>query len=278
MRIGVSMWSFHRSAKRGGMSVTDFVRAADDLGANDIEMLNVFWQEKESEVRAVSDLVDDLGLSVSAYDVGNDFAQADPSAYERALNEVRRGVDVANVLGAPCVRVFGGEPKEGISRDSALRLIIRGLSEGSDYAGERGVKLALENHGELYGTASQLLDIMRGVGSPNLGLNFDVGNFVIAGDDANVAIDRVFRHVLHIHMKDFRLASREEGETFVAADSMPYVPVGPGEGKTDVRRFMRKLKAMRYGGVVSVENESAGDELANTKRHINALRGMISQE
>ncbi|HYA21860.1 MAG TPA: sugar phosphate isomerase/epimerase, partial [Thermoproteota archaeon] len=141
--------------------------------------------------------------------------------------------------------------------------------------GEHGIKLALENHGELYGTASQLMDILGRVGSPHLGLNFDVGNLVPAGDDANSAIDKVFRHVLHVHMKDFRLAEPDDEETFIGRDSEKYAIVGPGEGKTDVPRFMRKLASLGYEGVVSLENESPGDELDNTRKYLKALRGMV---
>lgn len=275
MRVGISMWSFHRAAKQGRMGVADFIRAAKDLETENVELLNMFWNEGDDEIRQTSDLLRELELSVSAYDVGNDFVQGDRPNYRKALREVQRGVDVAKRIGAPNVRVFAGEPKDGIARAQAMEMIIEGLSTGADYAGERGVKLALENHGKLYGTAAQLLEIMHEVGSPNLGLNFDVGNFVPAGDDANSAIDKVFKYVLHVHMKDVRQAKPEDEEAFEGVDSLRYVVVGPGEGRTDVARFVRKLRALGYAGVISLENESAGDEFENTKRYLAVLRKMM---
>lgn len=275
MRTGVSMWSFHRTSERGRMSVTEFVRTSHDLGVGDIELLNVFWKETDGDIRNVTHVVRDLGLSISAYDVGNDFGGTDRSEFQKALDEVRRGVDVAGRLDTNIVRVFGAEPKKGVSDAEALNLMLEGLSAGADYAGEHGIKLALENHGELYGTASQLVSILDKVGSPHLGLNFDVGNFVPAGDDANSAIDKVFKHVLHVHMKDFRRAKQGDEETFTGRDSMKYTLVGPGEGKTDVPEFMRKLASLGYGGVVSLENESAGDELDNTRKYLKVLRDMM---
>jgi len=266
------MWSFHRTAMRGDMSVVGFVEVARGLGVSDIELLNVFWKEEREEVKSVSGLIRELGLSVSAYDVGNDFGQKDRSAFQGALDEVKRGVDVALMLGAPCVRVFGAEQKEGVSGQEAFDLMIEGLSAGADYARSQGVKLALENHGELYGTGSQLHEIVQRVGSPYLGVNFDVGNFVTAGDDANSAIDKVYKHVFHVHMKDFRLAREGDEEVFKGVDSKSYALVGPGEGKTDVKEFMRKLGSLGYEGVVSIENESAGDEPENTKRYVNVMR------
>jgi sugar phosphate isomerase/epimerase len=275
MRVGISMWSFHRTAKRGELSVANFIRVANDLGVKDIELLNVFWRETDDEIRAASDLMREFGLSVSAYDVGNDFAQADRSDFRRSLSEVERGVEVAKAIGAPYVRVFGGEPKDGISRARAYELMIEGLSAGADYAGDRGVKLALENHGELYGTGDQLLGIMKRVNSPNLGLNFDVGNFVPAGDDANSALDKVFRYVLHVHVKDFRRAKPDDEETFLGVDSVRYALAGPGEGKTDMAKFVRRLGAFGYAGVLSLENESPGDELGNAKKYLATLRRMM---
>jgi sugar phosphate isomerase/epimerase len=275
MRTGVSMWSFHRTSERGRMSVTEFVRTSHDLGVGDIELLNVFWKETDGDIRNVTHIVRDLGLSISAYDVGNDFGGTDRSEFQKALDEVRRGVDVAGRLDTNIVRVFGAEPKKGVSDAEALNLMLEGLSAGADYAGEHGIKLALENHGELYGTASQLVSILDKVGSPHLGLNFVVGNFVPAGDDANSAIGKVFKHVLHVHMKDFRRAKQGDEETFTGRDSMKYTLVGPGEGKTDVPEFMRKLASLGYGGVVSLENESAGDELDNTRKYLKVLRDMM---
>jgi len=275
MKVGISMWSFHRAAERGRMSVADFIHVADGLGTENVELLNVFWHEKDDEIRQASDLLRELELSVSAYDVGNDFVQADRSDFRNAVREVQRGVDVARKIGAPIVRVFAGVPKDGISPAQAFELMIEGLSAGADYAGGHGVKLALENHGELYGTATQLLEIMRRVGSANLGLNFDVGNFVPAGDDANSAIDRVFRHVLHVHMKDIRQAKPSDEEVFEGVDSRRYAVVGPGEGRTDIAKFVRKLSALGYAGVISLENESAGDESENTKRYLVVLRRMM---
>jgi len=275
MKLGVSMWSFHRTAEEGKMNVAEFVQTSNALGIGDVELLNVFWKESDEDIRGITDLIRDLGLSVSAYDVGNDFGATNRLDFQKAVNEVRRGIDVATKLNTRIVRVFGAEPKKGISNAEAMNRMLEGLSAGADYAGEHGIKLALENHGELYGTASQLMDILGRVGSPHLGLNFDVGNLVPAGDDANSAIDKVFRHVLHVHMKDFRLAEPDDEETFIGRDSEKYAIVGPGEGKTDVPRFMRKLASLGYEGVVSLENESPGDELDNTRKYLKALRGMV---
>ena len=275
MRIGVSMWSFHRTSERGRMSVAEFVRTSRDLGVSDIELLNVFWKESDDDIKNVTRAVHDLGLSISAYDVGNDFGQTSRSEFQKALDEVRRGVDVAGRLDTRIVRVFGAEPKKGVSSGEAVNLMLEGLSAGADYAGDHGVKLALENHGELYGTASQLASILDKVGSPHLGLNFDVGNFIPAGDDANSAIDKVSKHVLHVHMKDFRHARQGDEEIFTGADSMKYALVGPGEGQTDVPKFLRKLASLGYGGVISLENESAGDELDNTRKYLKVLRDMM---
>jgi len=269
------MWSFHRISEQGKMNVAEFAHTSHALGIGDIELLNVFWKESDEDIRGITSLVRDLGLSVSAYDVGNDFGATNRPDFQKALDEVRRGVDVAGRLNTRIVRVFGAEPRKGMSNADTMNRMLEGLSVGADYAGEHGIKLALENHGELYGTASQLMDILGRVASPHLGLNFDVGNFVPAGDDANSAIDKVFEHVLHVHMKDFRLAKPDDEETFVGRDSKKYAIVGPGEGKTDVPRFMRKLANLGYEGVVSLENESPGDELDNTRKYLKALRGMM---
>jgi sugar phosphate isomerase/epimerase len=272
MEIGVSMWSFHRSAYSGKMDVSSFIKLAKQLNVGYVELLNVFWRNN-SEISLAKKISEENNLKISAYDIDNDLVQDSYEKRKEQIKKIKEGVDTALKLNAPVVRVFGGEMKEGIRREGALKMIVEGLREGADYAYEHGIKLALENHGELYGTGKQLEYIVASVSSKALGVNFDMGNFLLSGDNAVNAVKIVGRYIHHIHLKDFK-SNGEEAE-FISIDGKKYTCVGAGEGDTDFSEFLNELKKINYDGVLSIENEKKGDELENTKETVNRVKSYL---
>ena len=57
----------------------------------------------------------------------------------------KQWIDRAAVLGTSHIRVFAGQTKE-LARDEADKLVVSALEECSDYAGQRGIFLGIENH------------------------------------------------------------------------------------------------------------------------------------
>ena len=89
------------------------------------------------------------------------------------------------LLGASHVRVFAGQTKE-LSREEADKLVITALEECSDYAGQKGIFLGIENH-DAIGSAEHLLKLIKQVNSRWLGVNLDSGNFRTADPYADFA-------------------------------------------------------------------------------------------
>src|SRR5262249_32220852 len=86
-------------------------------------------------------------------------------------------IDHSVVLGAPCIRVFGGPIPAGHTEVEALRWALECLNECVAYGAERGVVVALENHGGITATAGQVLRLVEPLHGPWFGLNLDFGNF-----------------------------------------------------------------------------------------------------
>ena len=61
--------------------------------------------------------------------------------------------------------------------DRARRQCVDAIQECSDYAGQFGIYLALENHGGITGTPEQMLALVRSIKSAWFGVNLDTGNF-----------------------------------------------------------------------------------------------------
>ncbi|MFJ8579772.1 sugar phosphate isomerase/epimerase family protein [Micromonospora sp. NPDC093277] len=104
------------------------------------------WREPVAEigVRAAAKLVADAGLRVSSLCRGG-FLTADGEAGRAALADNRRAIDEAAGLGTDClVMVVGGLPPGSRDLRGARQRVADALAELAPYAGERGVRLALE--------------------------------------------------------------------------------------------------------------------------------------
>ncbi len=108
---------------------------------------------------------------------------------EAAVRSGRAMVNLGAAVGADYVRVFGFDRPAGERRGSALRRICERLSVLCDHARNRGLRVVIENAGG-FRSASDLAEILARVGSPILGVCYDLASAAGAGDtiDASVAL------------------------------------------------------------------------------------------
>jgi sugar phosphate isomerase/epimerase len=122
------------------------------------------------------------GLPVTGTGIGNDFATPDAAARSLDVQRARFWIDMAAELGAPLFRVFSGLVPADLATAGgwagvAQSRIVPALQDITAYAAGRGVKVVLQNHGDMTATADQTIQIMHWVGSPNLVLLDDTGYF-----------------------------------------------------------------------------------------------------
>jgi sugar phosphate isomerase/epimerase len=70
-------------------------------------------------------------------------------------------IDHSVTLGAPAIRVFAGPIPQGATEAQAFDWAVACLEEVIAYGAERGVAVALENHGGITGTAEQVLRLVE---------------------------------------------------------------------------------------------------------------------
>src|SRR5690242_20705326 len=100
MKLGLSMWSYVRPWKAGEMEAPDFVRKSKELGVDGVELLDFFYRDKGNwapETESIKRALDETGLPVGVFSVGNDFAQTDEAARDAQVDVIKRGVDQAVV-------------------------------------------------------------------------------------------------------------------------------------------------------------------------------------
>ena len=152
----------------------------------------------------------------------------------------REWIDHSVTLGAPVIRVFAGPIPQGATEEQAVAWAVACLREVSDYGAQRGVCVALENHGGITGTADQvlhLMDQMKGSPAGWFGLNLDCGNF---HTDPYREIERCAPHAITTHAKRSMRG-----------------PSGPE--RVDYTRVVEIMRRAGYSGYLSVEYEDRDD-------------------
>lgn len=112
-------------------------------------------------------------------------------------------LDLAVRLGVDYVVTGTGDTHDDedvIEDEGELIGIVRELA---DEAASRGLRIAIETHGNNYGTGASLRDLVEKAGAANVGINYDTANVIFYGgiqpyDDLEASADRV----IGIHLKD----------------------------------------------------------------------------
>ncbi|MGI5155197.1 sugar phosphate isomerase/epimerase family protein [Microbispora sp. CA-102843] len=151
--------------------------------------------------------------------------------------EVLRHVEIAEALGSPYVRVFGGV--EGQAGPAAAA--TRRLAEVADRLPDNGVDVLLETH-DVFLTGEAIAGVLAGVGSPRVGALWDVVNPWRAGEAAPATADALAPYLRHVQIKD-------------AASPTDLAPVLPGKGAVGVPGVLAELDRIGYSGYLALEWE-----------------------
>jgi sugar phosphate isomerase/epimerase len=216
---------------------------------------------------AVRATLDRHGLAASALAYYPNNLHPDDAHREAVNAHLRRVVDAAAALGVDTVGTFVGNDKdrplpENLGR---FRRIWPPLVQ---YAGERGVKIAIENcpmifswdewpGGNNLAWSPAIWDAMfEAIPDANFGLNLDPSHLVWLQIDYERAVYDYADRIFHVHAKDLEV--RRDGlyrhGTFSAGMGWQ-VPRLPGLGEVSWPRFVAALYAVGYDHVLSVEHE-----------------------
>ena len=177
------------------------------------------------------------GVAISGTSVGNNFALPKGEQLSKQIADVKQWIDYAAVMGAPHIRVFAGAAK-GISDAEARKMCIGAMEECCDYAGAKGIFLGLENHGGIVAEPEGLLEIVRTVKSPWIGINLDTGNFHTEDPYADLA--KIAPYAVNVQLK---VEIKRKGQ----------------KEPSDLPRVVKILRDANYQGFVALEYEAKPD-------------------
>lgn len=190
------------------------------------------WRQKLDACgleRAIEAL-DESGLSVSSLSWAGGFTGAQGISLADALDDAREAIAAAAALKAPTLVVVGGG-RGGHTVRHSQRLVVKALQELGDFAGERGVRLALQpmlpcphfRRWTYLNTIDSTLDLLAACRHRAVRLAFDVYQL---WHEPNLIerIPAIADYVAHVQLSDCPRVPAAEYEGCLPGDGI--IPVG----------------------------------------------------
>src|SRR5438874_2651439 len=160
------------------------------------------------------------GLSIACIGVSNDFGRPP----EEQDKQIRQGLDAAQFLGAPVVRLFAGYVRGGQTREAVWKRTVDGLKRAAEYAEKVGVMAALQNHNHnnIASTGEDVARLLDEVAHPWCSHILDTGQYLgslgASGakpddprrHDVYKSIERTTSRAVYVRAKLYRLKSGKE--------------------------------------------------------------------
>lgn len=185
-------------------------------------------------LKKFKDRAAELGIVISGTGIRNNFASPDPKIRAEGVQLAKDWIVAASKMGAPIVRVFSGEIPKGFENNwkEVAGWVIDCIRECAAYGEKYGVKIGIQNHGDMLQTAEQCMYVLKGVDSKWTGLIVDVGSFKTA--DPYLDIAAVVPYAINWQVKE---------SVFGLGSDVP----------TDYNRLVQIIKKGGYKGYLPVE-------------------------
>jgi sugar phosphate isomerase/epimerase len=265
-RLAVASWPFRaeiesstnefRDKKRPGMDLRDFcLKVPAQFGVSGVEPLSAHFPSTDDHyLKSFRDAIDRAGIHVVDIPVDNQFSfyDADAANRKKAIDNGKKWVDVAVVLGSPSVRTSMAEAQNSKPNADRAAESLRGLV---DYAANKNILVNLENDDLVSEDAFFVVKVIEKVNHPWLHALPDFCNSMTSGNEKfnYDAVTAMFQHAYNIcHVKDSEVG--DQGKVF----------------RVDLKRTFGILKASGYKGYCSMEWEGPENPYEGTKKLIAA--------
>ena len=247
-------------------------------------------------------MLTDAGLTISALSCHGNPIHPDRATAKMYDDQFRKTVRLAGMLEVPVVVTFSGCP--GDSDDATYpnwvtcawppefldvldwqwdKKAIPYWCGAARFAGEHGVKVALEAHpGFIVYNVESALRLRAAVG-PTVGVNFDPSHLFWQGVDVPAAIRALGDAIFHVHAKDVALDVQNvavngvlDTKTYARMPERSWLfrSVGWGHDELEWKRIVSALRLAGYDYVMSIEHE---DALASVDEGLRAAVDLLAR-
>lgn len=205
------------------------------------------WQAPEfsTGVRETARRLADAGLTVSAFSSSAHVYPKNAEDGQASVEEVRRYVDLCQILGARQIRVFGGAIGD-TPHATALAMAVEQFHRMLAAVEGTGVELLLETH-DHWITAAPLRELLEKVNHPAAAILWDVHHpWRMAGEQPDETWATIGRWVRNTHWKDsFPTPGEGHGYRLCLC----------GQGDIPYPKMLAVLRAGGYDGYLTLEWE-----------------------
>lgn len=242
------------STKR--ISLFDFIDFCAEQGIQGAELTSYYFPRNFDEAFLIKLRRHAFlqGVEISGTAVGNTFTLPEGPKRRQEIELVKNWINHSHTLGASHLRVFAGSAGK-LTPAEAKKQCLAALEECHDLAARKGVFLGLENHGGIVAEAADLLELVKTIQSPWVGINLDTGNFHT--EDPYADLERCAPYAVNVQVKA-RLRPRS----------------GKVE-KMDMARVMKILRQSNYQGYVVLEYEEPEDPWTAIPRLVRELKPLL---
>lgn len=244
-RLSASTNSYHT------YSLDEALAGIAGAGFTSVELTSVpGWTEHirrdatDAELDHVKQVLADNGLTAVSLSGHSDLVS------DEGVAEFRKALRLCKSLGIDMITTSTGGHADtsGGSLDEQRAQFLARIGGLADEAAADGITICLETHGGLLATGAMSADLVRRIGKPNVGINYDAGNVIFYGDTRpETDIAAAIPFIKHLHLKD----------QIGGAGVWNFPAIGTGE--VDYRPIFDALDAAGFAGPCSVEIEFQGE-------------------
>lgn len=261
LKLGLFSYSYHLAFGRHAdykptvkMDLFQFMDRAKEMGFDGIQIDITHLESHDSAYLAkLTKYAEDKGFYIEYGSTGIEEGHT--------LSEL----EVARQLHAPIMRTYMGfsryDKKTDVKKE--IEKAISVLNNLKPKLKEYGIKLAIENHCDA--TADELLQIIKRVNDPNIGVCVDLGNFMINLENPTESVEKLAPYIVTTHFKDYNSTMMNWGfKTY---------GVALGDGAIDLNAILKILteKSKLDRIMLEIPIEPEGDEAATLKKENDAV-------
>jgi sugar phosphate isomerase/epimerase len=254
MRLCCLSLSFKPEFASRQMDDLRFIDLCGRLALDGVDFnLSSFQSLEPAHLKKIKKACLEQGLSIACVGVSNDFGRPDEEQ-EAVRKQVRQGIDTAQFLGAPVVRLFAGSLKAGQTREAVWKRAVEGLRQSAEYGAKVGVVVGLQNHNHnnIAATGDDVVRLLEDVNHPWCKHVLDTGQYLGSPGASGAKPDDARRHDVYKSIaRTAPLAVYVRAKLYRLKDGK--------ETWLDYERIFKTLGDVGYNGFVSLVYEGWQD-------------------
>jgi sugar phosphate isomerase/epimerase len=226
-------------------------QAAEQAAAHGYRALEVRLLDREiipvdlspEQRQRVKRVMEQSGVGIIALGLSTRFSATDPAERQKNVRDLEGYIELANDLGVPYVRTFGGNVIEGATLSQTIDWVAEGVAAAMPAAEKQGVTVLLETH-DAFCRGEEVAAVLAQVPHERLKAVWDVHHPFRMGESIHDTWRFIGERTAHIHLKDARRRPDGSWQLMLL-----------GQGEVPCRQIVELLYKNGYKGYISAEWE-----------------------